>query len=71
MFSNDLVNKLAADTERPWAEFRRGKEITPKQLARLLGNFVIVSETVWIDGKSRKGYKRSAFEDAWKRYLDT
>jgi putative DNA primase/helicase len=48
IFSNDLVAKLAADEEGPWAEYNRGKSITQKQLARLLGAYGIVSETVWI-----------------------
>ena len=35
--SADLVAKLIADPERPWAEWRHGKPITQKQLAGLLG----------------------------------
>jgi putative DNA primase/helicase len=69
MFSRDLIEQLTSDPEKPWAEFRRGKSLTQKQLAKLLGPYEIVSETVWIGGQSAKGYKRAAFEDAWTRYL--
>ena len=69
VFSSTLVERLIANPEGPWAEYHRGKPITQKQLARLLGAYGIMSETVWIGDKSRKGYKRVAFEDAWIRYL--
>jgi putative DNA primase/helicase len=69
LFSSTLVDKLTADPEAPWATYNRGKELTQKQLANRLKDYRIVSETVWIAGKSAKGYKRSAFEDAWLRYL--
>jgi Protein of unknown function (DUF3631) len=60
---------LNADPEGPWANYNRGKEFTRKQLANRLRAYGIISETVWIDGKSAKGYKRAAFEDVWTRYL--
>jgi hypothetical protein len=70
MRSVDLVTALIADPERPWAEWRRGKPLTPKQLGRLLAPFVILSETVSIKGlNDAKGYKRERFEEAWASYL--
>jgi Protein of unknown function (DUF3631) len=68
--SVDLVTRLSADPERPWAEYNRGgKPITQRQVARLLGAFCIISETVDIPGlKSAKGYRRSRFEEAWATY---
>jgi putative DNA primase/helicase len=68
--SADLVTRLSADPERPWAEYNRGgKPITQRQVARLLGAFCIISETVDIPGlKSAKGYRRSRFEEAWATY---
>src|SRR5262249_33695868 len=44
--SVDLVTKLAADPERPWAEYNRGNPITQRQVARLLGAFGIISVNV-------------------------
>jgi hypothetical protein len=69
LFSLTLVAILNGDPERPWVEYNRGKPFTQKQLANRLKGYGIVSEAVWIDGKSAKGYKRSAFEDVWTRYL--
>jgi hypothetical protein len=65
-----LIDRLADDPERPWAEYRHGKRLTPKQLGGLLRPFGIVSETIHEAGQpDAKGYKRAAFRDAWERYL--
>ncbi len=67
--SSDLVAKLTADPERPWAEWKRGRPLTQKQLAGLLAPFHITSLTVHPpelpDGK---GYRRIDFEEAWAAY---
>jgi putative DNA primase/helicase len=68
--SADLVSKLVADAERPWAEWSRGKPLTQKQLAGLLRPFGIISEEVHPPGQPHgKGYKRIRFEEAWGAYL--
>jgi hypothetical protein len=68
--SADLVTKLTADPERPWAEWKNGRPVTQKQLAGLLRPFSIISETVSIPGLAdAKGYKRARFEEAWAAYL--
>jgi putative DNA primase/helicase len=68
--SADLVEKLTADKERPWVEWRHGKPLTPKQLGGLLAPFGITSETVSIPGLAdAKGYRRTRFEEAWEAYL--
>jgi putative DNA primase/helicase len=67
--SIDLVAKLTADPERPWAEWKRGKPLSQKQLGGLLGPFGICSETISIPGMNdAKGYKRVRFEEAWAAY---
>jgi putative DNA primase/helicase len=67
--SADLVAKLAADPERPWAEYNRGKPITQRQLAKLLGGFRIISDTVHPPSLPQgKGYQRAHFEWAWEAY---
>jgi putative DNA primase/helicase len=68
-FSKTLIERLISDPEKPWGEYNRGKPFTQKQLGKRLGAYGITSETVWIDGKSAKGYKRTGFEDTWTRYL--
>jgi Protein of unknown function (DUF3631) len=67
--SVDLVTKLIADPERPWAEWKHGRPLTQKQLGGLLRPFGIVSETVSIPGfNDAKGYRRTHFEEAWSVY---
>jgi putative DNA primase/helicase len=67
--SIDLVAKLGADPERPWAEYNRGKPITQRQVAKLLGTFGIISINVRPKvGPQGKGYRRIDFEEAWASY---
>ena len=67
--SADLVEKLIADPERPWAEWKRGQPLTQKQLGRLLKPFGICSETVHPPGLPHgRGYQRVRFEEAWEAY---
>jgi putative DNA primase/helicase len=64
-----LIERLVADPERPWAEYRRGKPLTARQLGGLLRPFGIVSGTIHLAGQpDAKGYQRATFEDAWDRY---
>jgi putative DNA primase/helicase len=62
--SADLVQLLTADPERPWAEYNRGgKPITQRQVARLLGAFCIISDTVHPPSLPQgKGYRRVDFD---------
>jgi hypothetical protein len=64
-----LITALAADEERPWATFAKGKPITDRQLAKMLGKYRIKSDDVRPNGMHAKGYKRAQFEDVWARYL--
>jgi len=67
--SADLVAKLIADPERPWAEWKHGRPLTQKQLGGLLRPFGIMSETVSIPGfNDAKGYRRAHFEEVWSVY---
>jgi putative DNA primase/helicase len=76
ILSRVLVAELIADLEKPWAEYRRDKPLTQKQLANLLADFGIRSEDVHPDAdaeeegvKHGKGYKPSRFEEVFARYL--
>ena len=67
--SSDLVAKLTADPERPWAEWKHGRPLTQKQLAALLAPFHIISLTVHPPGlPDGKGYRRIDFKGAWAAY---
>jgi len=67
--SETLIEKLCADPERPWKEWKRGKELTQKQLAAQLKDFRIISVNVRPEGEPQgKGYRRADFEGAWEAY---
>jgi putative DNA primase/helicase len=63
--SQVLTTALAAIDSAPWAEWSRGKPITPKALASLLAPLRIAPAS---DGK-RRGYSVDQFVDAFERYL--
>jgi hypothetical protein len=70
MPSASLVGVLNSIEGRPWAEWHRGKGLTPNSLARMLAPFEIAPATVRMpDGTTPKGYLLSQFEDAFTRYL--
>ena len=73
--SENLVAKLVAREDRPWAEFGRArKPITTIRLASLLRGYKIKPGTIRFgpgDQDTAKGYKRSQFVDAFQRYLPT
>jgi Protein of unknown function (DUF3631) len=67
--SSDLVAKLTADPDRPWAAWKHGRPLTQKQLAGLLAPFHIISLTVHPPGLlDGKGYRRIDFQEAWAAY---
>jgi putative DNA primase/helicase len=69
MFSQTLVEKLVALTDRPWVEARRDKPVTENWLARRLRPFGVVPKSIRIDEKNKKGYELYRLEDAFCRYL--
>src|SRR5207248_731686 len=58
--TENLIGSLLEDKSRPWCEFgRSGKPITDRGLARLLGRFGIIPNTVRMpNGKTPRGYMR-------------
>ena len=73
-WSTSLTRRLANSTgvllsERPWATFAKGKPVTDRQVARMLGKYRIKSDDVRPNGVHAKGYQRTRFEDVWARYL--
>lgn len=66
----DLIKELVSDDESVWTTFNRGREITPRNIARQLDKYGIKSRTVRVDKYSTpKGYYAADFEDAFSRYL--
>jgi hypothetical protein len=70
LLSADIAKALGDMEDRPWPEFKSGKPITPRQIARLLEPFRIAPKTIRIAAGGRgKGYDREDFADAFARYL--
>ncbi len=67
--SADIIEALTAMENRPWAEFRSGKPISPIGLARLLSAYKISPGTIRTENGTPKGYYLADFQDAFDRYL--
>ena len=68
--SIDLIARLAADPERPWAEWKDRKPITANQLRDLLKPFGVFPEKIRLPGrKDFRGYRRIWLEELWEAYL--
>ena len=66
----DLLAMLNADEEKPWATYSRGRPLTARNLAKLLGEYGIRPHNVWMGPcASPKGYSRDQFQDTFARYL--
>ena len=69
------VAALNAFEGRPWADWNRGKGLTPNSLARLLKPFGITPDviTTTADGKEWqvRGYKQEAFKAPWAAYVQS
>jgi hypothetical protein len=66
--TSELIERLAADEETPWADWH-GAIIRPKSLSKLLRPFGIRSRTIRLgDDSTPKGYLRDQFHDSWARY---
>ncbi len=68
--SADLVAALVDMEHRPWPEWRHGKPLTVRGVARLLRRFGIAPGTIRAaSGETPKGYRRDQFKDAFARYV--
>ena len=65
----ELIRLLCVDEEKPWATFHRGHAITPRQVAKRLKEYGIVSHTIRIGSETAKGYTREQCREAFFRYL--
>ena len=68
LFSVTIATSLVAMEEAPWGDLK-GKALDERGLASMLRNFDVRSEKIRIGETVRQGYRRSAFCDAWLRYL--
>jgi putative DNA primase/helicase len=67
--SKAVVSALGDLEGRPWADVSRGRPITDRLLARLLGRFGVRSRSIRVGDATPKGYLRGDLADAFDRYL--
>ena len=65
----ELIRLLCTDGEKPWATFNRGNAITPRQVAKRLKEYGILSHTIRIGIETAKGYTIDQFREVFSRYL--
>jgi putative DNA primase/helicase len=64
LFTDDLLRRLTAKKDAPWA----AEGLNEWSLAKLLAGFSIRPKLVRKSGAVRRGYLRSVFLDAWSRW---
>jgi len=67
----DLIEALSSNDESPWATYNQGNQVSPRQLAKLLGSYGVKSKTLRFGHSTPKGYDIGQFQDVFSRYLDT
>ncbi len=66
---DELLHYLWALQDSPWGNFSNNRPLTRHKLAKLLDRFQIENSQCRIDGVKSRFYVRSAFEEAFSRYL--
>lgn len=68
--SQELVDRLKAQEGRPWADLGRSVDgLTTNRLARMLKPFGVVPTKVGPDAARLRGYRLTAFAEAFERHL--
>lgn len=67
--TDDILAALTRQDDRPWPEWRRGKPLTARGLARLVGRFDVRPRQLWMGEGKVRGYELAQFTDAFARYL--
>jgi uncharacterized protein DUF3631 len=65
----EILLRLNACEDRPWARWSRGRGLDAHNLSRLLRPFQIHPQNLRVALQVVKGYVRQSFQECWKRYL--
>ena len=65
----EQLNGPFVGEDAPWPGFNEGDGIEAKDLARMLKRHGIAPKSIWVGGRSTRGYRRQDFLDEWSRYL--
>ncbi len=69
IWTERLLNQLYNMEERPWADWRKGKALSARNLSRILKTFSIQSKDLKMEGVNKKGYRLEDFSECFVRYL--
>ena len=69
IWTEELLNQLHQIEESPWADWRKGKALSARNLSRLLKIFGIKSQDLKMEGINKKGYRLKDFNECFTRYL--
>jgi len=69
MATVDILEKLTAIDDAPWADLNYGKGLDARRLSMMLGKYGVTRKTVRIGGVPQKGYLAEHLADVWSRYL--
>ena len=69
LFTETILSALAEMQDRAWPEWKHGKPMTPRQLAKLLSRYGVKSKTVWRGERSAKGYDLTDLREHFASYL--
>jgi putative DNA primase/helicase len=69
LFSERVVSDLCARENRPWAEYDRGRPLTPIKLAQALKEFGIEPKRIRYDGCNLHGYRVEWFAELFATYF--
>jgi hypothetical protein len=67
--TQNILETLNSQDESPWPGFNKGRGLTPRSLAGLLKPFGARPDSIRFGNDTYKGYKASALQDAWDRYV--
>jgi len=66
--SKTILDRLCRLEESPWEDLR-GKRLDARALANLLRPYAITPKVIRVGTATPRGYERTDFLDAWRRYL--
>ena len=69
LLTTEILEALAQREDRPWIEWKAGKPITARQMAKLLEPFKICSNTIRADAGRGKGYELEHCRSIFTQYI--
>jgi hypothetical protein len=69
LFTEMILSAVAEMEDRPWPEWKHGKPMTARQLAKVLSRYGVKSKAVWRGERSAKGYDLTDLKEHFARYL--